>query len=66
VTVELIDQRVTFPDGSEHRFEIDPYRKTCLVQGLDDIDLTLLETARIAAYVRRTADEEPWRALVSG
>ncbi len=66
VTVDLVEQRVTFPDGSEHGFEIDPYRKTCLVQGLDDIDLTLLETDRIAAYERRTAEREPWRAMVSG
>lgn len=66
VTVDLVHQRVTFPDGSEHGFEIDPYRKSCLVQGLDDIDLTLMETERIAAYEARTADEEPWRALVPG
>lgn len=66
VSVDLARQRVTFPDGSEHGFEIDPYRKTCLVQGLDDIDLTLLETERIAAYEARTAEQEPWRALVSG
>ena len=53
VTVDLPKQLVTLPDGSEHAFEIDPYRKTCLMEGMDDLDYLLAHQKEIAAYDER-------------
>jgi 3-isopropylmalate/(R)-2-methylmalate dehydratase small subunit len=64
--IDLPGQSVTGPDGAEHRFEIDPHRKTCLVRGLDDIDLTLLEADRIARHEAEVAREQPWRLPAAG
>jgi 3-isopropylmalate/(R)-2-methylmalate dehydratase small subunit len=60
VTIDLNAQRVTFPDGSIEPFEIDPFRKECLVQGIDEIDLTLRHADAIAAYEERQRRETPW------
>src|SRR5690606_32800802 len=60
VTIDLPGQTVTAPDGTVHRFEIDPYRKTMLEEGLDDIGLTERYEAAIAAYERRRREETPW------
>jgi 3-isopropylmalate/(R)-2-methylmalate dehydratase small subunit len=64
VTIDLAAQRVTFPDGSIEAFEIDPFRKECLVQGIDEIDLTLRHADAIAAYEARQRRETPWLAQV--
>jgi 3-isopropylmalate/(R)-2-methylmalate dehydratase small subunit len=50
VTIDLPRQEVRFPDGSVEPFEVDAFRKECLVQGLDEIDLTLRYEPAIAAY----------------
>ncbi|HET7402689.1 MAG TPA: 3-isopropylmalate dehydratase small subunit [Usitatibacter sp.] len=60
VTIDLAAQLVRFPDGSEERFAVDPFRKECLLAGIDEIDLTLREEGAIAAYERRHARETPW------
>ncbi|MGY2049627.1 3-isopropylmalate dehydratase small subunit [Methylobacterium sp. JK268] len=61
LTVDLPAERITDPDGAAIPFEIDPFRKRCLVEGLDDIDLTLEHAAAIDAYEARAARETPWR-----
>ena len=48
--VDLPAQTVTGPDGSTHRFEIDAFRKKCLLEGLDDIGITLQHEAAISAF----------------
>jgi 3-isopropylmalate/(R)-2-methylmalate dehydratase small subunit len=60
VTIDLPAQTVQFPDQSVHRFEIDPFRKRCLVEGLDDIGLTLAHEGRIAAFQREDRASRPW------
>ncbi len=50
LTVDLEAQTITRPDGSEVHFEVDPFRKKCLLEGLDDIDLTLEHEEKIRAY----------------
>ncbi|MEQ8860211.1 MAG: 3-isopropylmalate dehydratase small subunit [Pseudomonadales bacterium] len=63
LTVDLPAQRVTLPDGRAFGFEIDPQRKKMLVEGLDDIGLTLAEAEAIHAYERRHRDAMPWLFL---
>ncbi len=60
ITVDLGAQAVTTPDGTCYRFEIDPFRKDCLLKGLDAIGLTLQHEAAIAAYELRRKAEAPW------
>jgi len=50
VVVDLGAQTVTGPDGTVERFEIDPFRKECLLAGTDDISFTLAHAERIAAF----------------
>jgi 3-isopropylmalate/(R)-2-methylmalate dehydratase small subunit len=50
VTVSLPDQTVTYRDQFEARFEIDPFTKWCLTEGLDDIGLTLRHQAEIDEF----------------
>ena len=64
LTIDLEAQTVKLPDGSVERFDIDPFRKECLLNGWDEIDLTLQHEAAIAAYEKRQAAETPW--LVGG
>ncbi|MDH4097062.1 MAG: 3-isopropylmalate dehydratase small subunit [Nitrospira sp.] len=60
LTVDLGDQRVTTPDGTTYRFDVDPFRKDCLYRGLDSIGLTLQHEAAITAYERRRKQDAPW------
>jgi 3-isopropylmalate/(R)-2-methylmalate dehydratase small subunit len=60
ITVDLPAQTVTGPDGKVDKFEIDPFRKHCLVNGLDDIGLTLQKETSIKAYEGKVAAERPW------
>jgi 3-isopropylmalate/(R)-2-methylmalate dehydratase small subunit len=60
ITVDLPAQTVTGPDGKVDKFEIDPFRKHCLVNGLDDIGLTLQKEVAIKAYEGKVAAERPW------
>jgi 3-isopropylmalate/(R)-2-methylmalate dehydratase small subunit len=55
MTVDLANQKVLGPDGAVDRFEIDPFRKECLLKGVDEIDLTLSYAAEISGFeARRT------------
>jgi len=60
MTVDLESQEIRGPDGGVVRFEIDPFRKHCLLNGLDDIGLTLQKADGIAAFEARTQAERPW------
>jgi len=60
VTVDLENQEITGPDGGRIRFEIDPFRKHCLLNGLDDIGLTLEKAASIDAFEARDRHARPW------
>ncbi len=60
MTVDLEAQTVTRPDGSVIPFEVDPFRKHCLLNGLDDIGLTLEKVASIDAFEKKAAQERPW------
>ncbi len=48
------------PDGARLGFEIDPFRKACLLGGLDDIGLTLQKVDRITSFEARHRAERPW------
>jgi 3-isopropylmalate/(R)-2-methylmalate dehydratase small subunit len=60
ITVDLASQQVIGPDGTSHRFEIDAYRKECLLKGIDELDFTLARRAEIDAFERRLAEATPW------
>lgn len=60
ITVDLAAQEIRGPDGGVIRFEIDPFRKKRLMEGLDDIGLTLAREGEICAYERRMALARPW------
>jgi 3-isopropylmalate/(R)-2-methylmalate dehydratase small subunit len=50
IAIDLAAQTVTLPDGQQAHFAIDPYRKVCLLQGLDDLGYLLSKEAEIAAF----------------
>ena len=60
VTVDLENQVVTTPYQDRFEFPIDPFRKHCLLNGLDEIALTLEMGNAIAAHEARLASEQPW------
>lgn len=60
LTIDLAAQSVSTPSGARFRFEVDAFRKHCLVNGLDDIGLTLQHVDEIRAYEQRRRSEAPW------
>jgi 3-isopropylmalate/(R)-2-methylmalate dehydratase small subunit len=60
LTVDLEAQEIRGPDGGVVKFDIDPHRKHCLLEGLDDIALTLVKAGKIAEFEDRIAKERPW------
>ena len=61
ITVDLPNQEIRGPDGGVVRFEIDAFRKHCLMEGLDDIGLTMVEAPAISVYEKDAALSHPWR-----
>lgn len=59
-TVDLETQRISGPGGPDIRFEIAPADRTRLLEGLDDIGMTLKHSAETAAWEQRTKQERPW------
>ncbi|WP_310621835.1 3-isopropylmalate dehydratase small subunit [Flexibacterium corallicola] len=59
-TIDLELEEVQTPDGETVKFAVDPFRKHCLLNGLDDIGLTLEKTHHIDAHEQRFADSHPW------
>jgi 3-isopropylmalate/(R)-2-methylmalate dehydratase small subunit len=62
LAIDLAAQTVQAPDGAVHRFEIDAFRRHCLLNGLDDIGLTLQDAETIRAFERRHLAASPWLA----
>jgi 3-isopropylmalate/(R)-2-methylmalate dehydratase small subunit len=60
ISVDLERQTLTAPDGTLHRFEVDPFRKQALLRGQDEIALTMEYAAAIEAHESRRAAEMPW------
>ena len=62
LTVDLEAQTITGPDGGSISFEIDPFKKKCLLQGLDDIGLTMKKEDAISKFENDKKASEPWLA----
>jgi len=60
VTIDLDKQEITGPDGGCVKFDIDPFRKHCLLNGLDDIGLTMEKKSKIESFEKKAADKRPW------
>ena len=58
LTIDLEAQTIKGPDGGEIRFELDPFRKHCLLNGLDDIGLTMEKATKIEAYEDKLKQRE--------
>jgi 3-isopropylmalate/(R)-2-methylmalate dehydratase small subunit len=66
ISIDLEHQTVTTPFQDRFSFEIDPFRKTCLIEGLDEVGLTLARDAAIAGYEQRLREQKPWLARGTG
>ena len=64
--IDLAAQTVTTPTGAVHRFEVDAFRKHCLLNGWDDIGLTLRHADKIRAYEAERLKRQPWLAKSAG
>ncbi|SDJ61198.1 3-isopropylmalate dehydratase small subunit [Microbulbifer yueqingensis] len=60
LTIDLEQQQVVKPDGTTIPFEVDSFRKHCLLNGLDDIGLTLEDADAISAYEAKRREQAPW------
>ena len=60
LSIDLEAQTIHGPDGGEIKFEIDPFRKHCLLNGLDDIGLTMQKAKSIDTYEEKAATARPW------
>jgi 3-isopropylmalate/(R)-2-methylmalate dehydratase small subunit len=62
LTVDLAQQNVIAPDGKAFAFSVDEFRKCCLLNGLDDIGLTLRHEAKIKSFEAQRLAAQPWLA----
>jgi 3-isopropylmalate/(R)-2-methylmalate dehydratase small subunit len=60
LTIDLAKQEIRGPDGGCVKFDVDPHRKRCMLEGLDDIGLTLEKKSKIDSYESRTRETRPW------
>lgn len=60
LTIDLEQQQITTPAGTTYSFDIDPFRKYCLLGGLDDIALTLEKVTAIKAFEEHHRQQSPW------
>lgn len=60
ITVDLEKMEISGPDGGVLKFDLDEFRRHCLLNGLDDIGLTMRKAASIDAFEQRNAKEHPW------
>jgi len=60
LSIDLEKQEIRGPDGGVVKFEIDPFRKHCLLNGLDDIGLTKQKQTKIESYEQKAAAARPW------
>jgi len=63
ITVDLVNQEIKGPDGGTVKFEIDPFRKQCLLEGLDDIGQTLQAAPAIDTYEQAHKNAQPWLSM---
>lgn len=66
IDIDLETQTVTTPFQDRWTFEIDPFRKYCLTEGLDEVGLTLQSDDAIRSYEERQQSEQPWLARGTG
>ena len=62
LTIDLAKQEIHRPDGEIIKFDIDPFRKHCLLNGLDDVGLTLQHEKQITDYEKKISADKPWLA----
>ena len=60
ISVDLEKQELRGPDGGVVHFDIDPFRKHCLLEGLDDVGITMAKTGAIESFEANTAETRPW------
>lgn len=60
ITVDLVAQEIRGPDGGCIKFDVDPHRKQCLLEGLDDIALTLGKSSSIETFEQTRSQGQPW------
>ena len=60
LTIDLQTQEIHGPDGGTVKFEVDPFKKHCLLNGLDDIGLTMEKKASIDTYEAKLKQERAW------
>ena len=60
LTVDLEAQEITRPDGTKIAFNVDPFRKHCLIEGLDDIGLSLQKKSAIDSFEEKHSQAMPW------
>ena len=65
IEIDLENQTIHLPNGENFDFHIDPFRKQTLIEGLDDIDLTLKYNQLIIDHETNNASERPWIATIS-
>jgi 3-isopropylmalate/(R)-2-methylmalate dehydratase small subunit len=66
IAIDLEHQTVTTPFQDRFTFEIDPFRKMCLLQGLDEVGITLTHEDALTAYETRMKAQKPWLARGTG
>jgi len=60
VAINLEKQEITGPDGGTVSFDVEPFRKHCLLNGLDDIDLTMQQESKISSFETSQKSSQPW------
>ncbi|MDC0134921.1 3-isopropylmalate dehydratase small subunit [Alphaproteobacteria bacterium] len=60
IEIDLPSQEIRRPNGSIIKFELEPFRKKCLLEGLDDIDITLEKSEKINSFEATMELERPW------
>jgi len=66
IAIDLEHQTVTTPFQDRFSFEIDPFRKECLLKGLDEVGITLTHEASLVDYEKRMTAQKPWLARGTG
>jgi 3-isopropylmalate/(R)-2-methylmalate dehydratase small subunit len=66
LTIDLEKQEIVRPDGETIKFQIDGFRRHCLLNGLDDIGLTMQKGGDISGYETRQATAQPWLSMAPG
>ena len=60
LTINLDEQKIILADENVIDFDVDPFRKKCLIEGLDDIGLTLQKKDKISKYEESLKSSQPW------